>query len=107
MLQLTLTKMNKKIIMMLFIAFAALSTSNAQSVTNKMETKHLQKMESQRMESRVREIYGMDKSRMTAEQKHALRSEVMAMKSSMHSAGGFYISAGALILILLLLIIFL
>jgi Skp family chaperone for outer membrane proteins len=58
--------------------------------------------------SRLEEIKLMDVSKMSHDEKKAIRKEVKAIKAKLHDiGGGVYISAGALILILVLLIIFL
>ncbi|MCF8449226.1 MAG: hypothetical protein K9G49_05080 [Taibaiella sp.] len=58
--------------------------------------------------NRLSEIKAMDKSNLTAPEKKELRSEVKSIREQLKGiGGGVYISAGALILILVLLIIFL
>ena len=58
--------------------------------------------------NRLEEINAMDKSGMTFSEKSALRKEVKASKKRMNQiGGGVYVSAGALVLILILLIILL
>jgi hypothetical protein len=57
---------------------------------------------------RLNEIKTMDKSNLTAPQKKSLKKEVRTIKQQLSDiGGGVYISAGAIILILILLIIFL
>lgn len=56
--------------------------------------------------SRLEEIKAMDKSEMTAKEKKELRKEVRALKAqAAQLGGGVYISAGALIVILLLILL--
>ncbi len=58
--------------------------------------------------ARLVEIRDMDRSQMTREQKKDIRKEVKNIQQQLADiSGGVYISAGALILILILLIIFL
>ena len=58
--------------------------------------------------ARLDEINAMDKSSLTRSEKRALRKEVKAINSSLKSDGkGLYLSLGALIIILVLLIILL
>jgi hypothetical protein len=58
------------------------------------------------MLDRLEEIKSMDKSDLERTEKKALRKEVRAIKTQLRSTGnGIYISAGALIIILLLIII--
>lgn len=57
---------------------------------------------------RLDEINAMDKANLSREEKRALRKEVRATEHQLREiGGGVYISAGAIILILILLIIFL
>lgn len=57
---------------------------------------------------RLAEIEAMDKSNLSAREKKALRKEVRAIKKGLgESSGGVYLSAGAIILIIVLLIVFL
>lgn len=57
---------------------------------------------------RLDEINAMDKSSLNSPEKKQLRKEVRSIKSQLNQiGGGVYISAGALILILVLLIILL
>ncbi|WP_264521849.1 hypothetical protein [Flavobacterium sp. N1994] len=58
--------------------------------------------------NRLNEIKDMDKSNLTRADKKALRSEVKAIKKSMKaSSRGIYLSIGAVIIIILLLILIL
>jgi len=58
--------------------------------------------------TRLDEINTMDKSAMSHDEKKALRKEVRSIDKTLHDGyGGVYISVGALIIIILLLIIFL
>jgi hypothetical protein len=59
------------------------------------------------MTKRLEEIKAMDKSTMTHADKKALRQEVRQMKKEAREARGVYISIGALIIIILLLILIL
>jgi len=60
------------------------------------------------LESRLKEIDAMDKSELKASDKKDLRKEVKSIKNELKTiGGGVYISAGAVILILLLVIILL
>lgn len=56
--------------------------------------------------ARVNEIKEMDKSSMTRSEKKALRSELKGMKSQAKAiGGGVYLSVGAIIIIILVLIL--
>lgn len=60
------------------------------------------------MVNRLHEIDAMDKSTMSSSEKKVLRKEVRVIKKEIQrSGGGVYVSVGALILIILLLIILL
>jgi hypothetical protein len=60
------------------------------------------------LELRLDEINAMDKSKLTSAEKKTLRKEVKSIKSSLRDiGGGVYLSAGAIILIVILLIILL
>jgi AmiR/NasT family two-component response regulator len=55
--------------------------------------------------ARLEEINAMDKSALSGQEKRALRKEVRATKSQLDSNGGIYISTGAVLIIILLLIL--
>lgn len=58
--------------------------------------------------ARLDEIHDMDKSKMTRSEKKELRQEVRTIKSNLKAAGGgVYLSVGAIILIVLLLVLLL
>ncbi|PLK44560.1 hypothetical protein [Emticicia sp. TH156] len=75
----------------------------------KVETVKAEKLESAEAKAimaRLEEIKAMDKKSMTTHEKKALRREVKALKTQMAElGGGVYISAGALIVILLLILL--
>ncbi len=59
------------------------------------------------MLNRLEEIKAMDRSEMNATDRKALRKEVRTIKSTLRTShNGIYISAGAIIIVLLLIIIF-
>lgn len=65
-------------------------------------------MESRQLIGRLKQIDAMDKSKLTRKEKKELRTEVKEIDKRLREiAGGIYISVGALILILVLLIILL
>jgi hypothetical protein len=64
--------------------------------------------EAKALELRLNEINAMDKSELKSSDKKALRKEVKAINHKLREiGGGVYLSAGAIILILILLVIFL
>jgi hypothetical protein len=54
---------------------------------------------------RLNEINAMDKSTLIAPEKKALRKEVRSIKKELNVNGGVYLSVGALLLIIILLIV--
>ena len=65
-----------------------------------------QSAEAQVLINRLEEIKTIDKSTLSRSDKRALRKEVKSIDNKLHAmGGGIYISVGALIIILLLLII--
>jgi hypothetical protein len=60
------------------------------------------------METRLNEINAMDKSKLSSSEKRVLRKEVRVIKKDIQRAGGgVYLSVGALLLIIILLIVLL
>jgi len=57
--------------------------------------------------NRIETIQAMDVSAMSNSEKRALRKEVKSIEKQMKALGGVYISVGAIIIILLLIILFL
>ncbi|MEZ4771584.1 MAG: hypothetical protein R3D00_00295 [Bacteroidia bacterium] len=57
--------------------------------------------------NRLDEIKAMDKSEMTSAEKKELRNEAKETKKNLRLGGGVYLSAGALVLIIVLLIVLL
>jgi hypothetical protein len=106
-----------KKIAILFIAICSLSLSNSASAAGEptkdpitsnnavpMDTAAQIKV----LELRLNEIKELDKSELSRSEKKELKTEVKEIKTKMKAlSGGVYISAGALIVILILLIILL
>ena len=84
-------------------SFATSSGVENPTVDNKTEIM----IRNQKMLDRLEEINRMDKSKLTRSEKRELRKEVKEIQKTMEIGGGVYISVGALILILILLIILL
>jgi len=75
------------------------------AVPGKTENK-LSEEEISRLTKRVEEIRDMDKTNMTVKEKRELRKEVKAIKENVKRDGGvIYISAGTLILIIILVLL--
>ncbi len=65
-------------------------------------------VEAQKLTNRLDEINAMDKSELSASEKKALRKEVRSTKKELRQVGGgVYVSAGAIVLIIILLIVLL
>lgn len=74
----------------------------------KMSTEIPESPRAKSLLTRLDEINAMDKSKLTSSEKKQLRKEVRSTKRELDElGGGIYISVGAIILILVLLIIFL
>ena len=89
-----------------------LSVTIASPVQNKTNIQNLknenQAFNEQMLIIRLKEIRELTKHELTGIQKKDLRSEVLKINNQLHGpSGGVYISAGALILIIILLIILL
>jgi hypothetical protein len=63
--------------------------------------------EAKALEVRLNEINSMDKTKLNASEKKSLRKEVKATKQRLHDGGYVYVSAGTLLLVIILLIILL
>ena len=99
----------KPTLLVVLMSLTLASTSNAFSETPK--TNKIEKMsdeDSQRMINRLEEIKAMDVSTMTRKEKKELRHEVKEIKHTLQTqSSGVYVSVGALIIIILLVIILL
>lgn len=99
-----ITKAFKAIIVMLMLA---ISSPAVMAATDKTPTEiAAEKEQVQRLQNRLEEIKAIDKSSLTKDQKKALRGEVKQIKKDMKAiSGGIYLSVGAVILIVLLIIL--
>lgn len=100
----------KKFILSTFTALLAFSfiptESNAAAVTVKTELPADSAAMKLNLENRLTEISTMDKSTLNHKEKSTLRKETRSIEKTLNSDyGGVYISVGALILIIILLII--
>ena len=101
------------IIALLSLATVAIpAATKAADITNesiKERVAHMtteeKKARAEEIKHRVYEIKTMDKSSLTREERKALRSELKSMKKEARAIEGFYISVGAAIIIILLLIL--
>eukprot|EP00388_Colpodella_angusta_P010283 GDKJ01026855.1.p1 GENE.GDKJ01026855.1~~GDKJ01026855.1.p1 ORF type:complete len:104 (-),score=14.59 GDKJ01026855.1:91-402(-) len=102
----------KKFIYSLALIFTLGISTNTVSAADKKEPKTEltaeQKVQFEKITSRVEEIRQMDKSNLSREEKRALRKELKEMKEQARAlSGGVYLSVGAIIIIILLLILIL
>ncbi|HEY0655386.1 MAG TPA: hypothetical protein VGD65_19765 [Chryseosolibacter sp.] len=89
-------------LMLIAILAVAAPSVNASPVVDPVE----QKAEVERLQKRLEEIKAIDKSKLSKEEKKALRGEVKQIKKEMKAiSGGVYLSVGAIILIALLIIL--
>jgi hypothetical protein len=94
------------LIMLITIAPALQANEIINPVMNPRHANAPSAAETQKLVDRLEEIKAMDISSMTNKEKRALRKEVKAAEKKMQSSG-VYVSVGALIIIVLLLIILL
>lgn len=85
------------------------STSvGAKQEISEAEIKQLEQAQADVLLARLTEIKEMDKSKMTREEKRALRAETNNINTQMSSlGGGVYITAGGLLLILVIILLLL
>jgi|GEM_PF-543468 len=82
--------------------------SAAQTKVLETKTEQLQIEKTNLLNARLIEINAIDKSLMTRQQKHEKRKEVKEIQKQLKQiSGGVYVSTGAIILIIILLIILL
>jgi VIT1/CCC1 family predicted Fe2+/Mn2+ transporter len=94
------------LIMLISIAPALQANEIVNPVMNPRHTETPNAAEMQKLVDRLEEIKAMDISNMTNKEKRALRKEVKAAEKKVQNSG-VYVSVGALIIIVLLLIILL
>ena len=102
----------KKISLCLMAVFLSLTFVPQQSKAEKAPvstsaTKPSESAEANALIARLDEINAMDKSKLNSSEKKQLRKEVRGIKSHLQQMSGVYISVGAIILIVILLIILL
>jgi hypothetical protein len=100
----------KKLIKSIVTALLIMSVFPTQMYANTAPVEavsmHIEDAKAEVMIKRLNEINDMDKSSMTRLEKKALRKEVKEIQKTMGSGnGGVYISLGALLIIILLLIL--
>lgn len=96
------------LVLIFTLGISANTASAADSKKPKTELTAEQKVQFEKITSRVEEIRNMDKSNLSREEKRALRKELREMKDQARAlSGGVYLSVGAIIIIILLLILIL
>ena len=100
-------KLLKPTLLAILMSLTLASTSNAFSKTPRKtsNTEVLSEGEIKQLTNRLEEIKSMDVSHLTHKQKKELRHEVKAINHTLQSGGGIYLSFGAVIVILLLIIL--
>lgn len=85
--------------------FGASKSAKNIAATNKTENKMTEE-EASRLTKRVEEIRDMDKTNLTVTEKRELRKELKAAKENIRKDGGYiYVSAGTVILIIILVLL--
>ncbi len=105
----------KKTILLCILVIASLvyipqthATPNGNSSKKEVVLTEAQTLRLNQINARLVQIQNMDKSALSSQEKKVLRKEVRAMKAeARESGGGIYLSIGAVILIIVLLIILL
>lgn len=100
--------------MMLFMlssqfSFAVSAVDKVEEPNLPVLTKEQQQIRVKQIELRVKEIKAMDKSRLTVEERKALRKELFRIKKEMKgfTSGGVYLSVAAIVVIILVIILIL
>lgn len=102
--------MKKKIYLLATVLMLALASPAVMAKNNKplVTMTEQQKVRMEQIGRRVEEIKNMDKSTLTRQERKDLRKELLGMKKEAKAAsGGVYLSVGAIIIILLILILIL
>ena len=95
-------------VLLLHIVSTELKAGSEVNPASKILTESPESAKVKSLLDRLDEINAMDKSKLTSSEKKQLKKEVRATKKEIKAiGGGVYVSAGALILILILLIILL
>ena len=90
------------VVIILSIASPSIASSSPKPIIDNPQA------EASRLQNRLEEIKAMDKSELSATEKKELRREVRSIKKELAATGGgVYLSVGAILLIVLLLILLL
>ncbi len=89
-------------VMLFTLATPALAANHPEAVTHNTEARAIE------LKNRLEDIRALDKSKLSTKERKALRMEVKGIKKELSTmAGGVYLSIGAIVLIVLLLILLL
>ncbi len=90
---------------LLLVIFASASTAKPSAKPSELTP--AQQVRIQQIDIRVHEIKAMDKSKLSAQERKAIRKEIVQLKKEMGgiATGGVYLSVAAIIIILLVLIL--
>ncbi len=88
---------------------AAFALENEKLMVDKSPISYYEKNRIQQIESRILEIKSMDRSKLSSQERKALRKEIQQMRKEMKgfTSGGVYLSVAAIIIIILVLILIL
>jgi hypothetical protein len=93
-----------KVSLLMMFIYAAIPSQSMNVLNPSVASKPMNELQARRSTDRLEEIKAMDKENLSRPQRKELRKEVKNIKRTM-DGGGVYISVGALILIVILLII--
>ena len=99
----------KSTVLVLLMSFTLGATANASATPGRITDLERTSEEASRLFNRLEEIKTMDATNMSRKEKRELKREVKAINNKLETkdSGGLYISVGAAILIVLLLILIL
>lgn len=98
-------KTNNKWLICLYVFVFTLAIPFMSSGSDRNATDRNKNPEAAALIQRLEEIKGMDTKNMTRSEKRELRREVKSIKKRIDNYGGIYISAGALLVIILLILL--
>ncbi|MFA6945243.1 MAG: hypothetical protein WC220_05005 [Pedobacter sp.] len=100
--------MKKQIYLVITVFLLASTSVMANDVKSKPEMTENQVVRAGEISRRVEEIKNMDRSELSRQERKALRNELIDMKKEAKAmSGGVYLSVGAIIIILLVLLLIL
>lgn len=99
----------KKIILLFSLSLLLIGSQQLHAFPKKLDLNQEEQVRFTQLQARVLEIKKMDKSHLNSEQRRDMRKELYQIKSEMKgfTSGGVYLSVGAIIIIILVLILIL